>query len=363
MKIINAGTKTTTISLGNTFNSSSESELLELFRSSAYGNFHNFIFDFSNTGQIESSNPAVLVKLHAAARKLQGRLYAFGLKQSFVELFRLTGLYQGFCICATIQQIIEASNIKDRGVISQIQGHLGKAGDSTPSNLNCWSPYIDTLQVPTMPAGVINLNVNGRKTAGPIQGYGQLWEKTYKLHLTDVGLSPLQVIEIMKTNFTGFQPPQNRFYPSERGIKPGEIIIINASTPGGLVATGVLVLYADEHTFTFITPQGHPEAGWVTFTAYEENGSTMMQIQGLTRASDPIYEIAFRLTGSNLQQQIWIHVLDSLARHVGSKATAQFSKQCLDHSLQWSRFPNMLQNAQISSMVYTVSHPSHIFRK
>jgi hypothetical protein len=163
----------------------------------------------------------------------------------------------------------------------------------------------------------------------------------------------------MKTNFTGFQPPQNHFYPSERGIKPGEIIIINASTPGGLIATGVLVLYADEHTFTFITPKGHPEAGWVTFTAYEENGSTMMQIQGLARASDPIYEIAFRLAGSNLQQQIWTHVLESLALHVESKTTVQFSRQCLDHSLQWSRFANVFKNAQISSMVYAVSHPFH----
>jgi anti-anti-sigma regulatory factor len=363
MKFTKAGTKTTIISVDSGFNSSSENELLKLFRSSAYGIYNNFILDFSNTGQMESSSPGVLVKLHAAARKSQDRLYAFGLKQSFIELFRLTGLDQGFHICATIQEVIEATNIKDKGVVAQIQGHLGKAGDSAPANLSCWSPYLKKLQVPAMPAGVINLNIDGRKAAGPIQGFGQLWEKTYKLHLTDIALSPPQVIEIMKANFTGFQPPQNRFYPSEHGIKPGEIIIINASTPGGLIATGVLVLYADEHSFIFITPQGHPEAGWVTFTAYEENGSTMMQIQGLARASDLIYEAAFRLLGSNLQQQIWTHVLESLARHVESKATVQFSRQCLDYSLQWSRFSNIFQNAQISSMVYAISHPFRSSRK
>lgn len=357
MKATQAGQKTIIVSLDSNFNSSSENELLKLYYSSESGAFDNFILDFSNTEQIENTGINVLVKFHARARKPRKRLYAFGLKQAYIELFHLTSLDQGFSICTTIQEIIEAANIKDKGIIAQIQGHMGKAGESAPANLNCWSPYIKKLRVSGMPTGIINLNVGGRRAAGPIQGFGQLWEKTYKLHLIDVKLSPEQIIEIMKTNFPGFQPSQNRFYPSEKGIKPGEIILINASTPGGQIATGVLVLYADEHSFTFITPQGHPEAGWVTFTAFRENGSTMMQIQGLARASDPVYEVAFRLAGSSLQQQIWTHVLESLAKHVGSSAMVQFNKQCLDYLLQWSRLFNIFQNAQISSMLYAISHP------
>jgi hypothetical protein len=128
-------------------------------------------------------------------------------------------------------------------------------------------------------------------------------------------------------------------------------VLINASTPGGLVATGVLVLYAAKDTFTFITPEGHPEAGWVTFKSFEENGRVILQIQGLARASDPVYEIAFRIAGSTLQRQTWTYFLESFAKDAGSKAEVQFNAQCLDQSLQWSRFFNVFLNAQIASML------------
>jgi len=160
----------------------------------------------------------------------------------------------------------------------------------------------------------------------------------------------------VKRNFPKFQPPENKFFPSARGIEPGEIILINADTPGGLVATGVVVLYAGKDTFTFITPQGHPEAGWVTFKALKENGRVIFQIQGLARASDPVYEIAFRIAGSNLQRQIWTHVLESLAKYTGSSAKVQFNMQCLDNSLHVSNLFNVFQNAQISSMLHSFSN-------
>jgi hypothetical protein len=211
-----------------------------------------------------------------------------------------------------------------------------------------------------MPRGVVYLNMKGRHTSGPVQGFGPLWEKTYTLDLSDTKLPPDQVIDILKEHFAEFQPPQNRFYTTSAGIQPGEVIVINASTPGGLVATGVLVLYAGERTVTFITPQGHPEAGWVTFRSFMEGDRTIVQVQGLARASDPVYEIAFRLAGSGLQEQVWRYLLSSLAQFTGSSSQVQVSKRRIDDSLQWQNTANVLWNAQILSMLYTVTHP---FRK
>ena len=38
--------------------------------------------------------------------------------------------------------------------------------------------------------------------------------------------------------------------------------------PGGMkLSTGVMVLYADDESFTLMTPQGHMFAGWITFSA------------------------------------------------------------------------------------------------
>ena len=33
------------------------------------------------------------------------------------------------------------------------------------------------------------------------------------------------------------------------------------------LSTGVLVLYADDESFTLMTPQGHVFAGWITFSS------------------------------------------------------------------------------------------------
>jgi hypothetical protein len=124
------------------------------------------------------------------------------------------------------------------------------------------------------------------------------------------------------------------------------------------VYTGVMVLYADEESFTVMTAEGLPEAGWNTFSAYEdEDGTTVAQVQSLARASDPIYELGFRLFGSTEQEKIWIHVLGSLAARFGVSERVQLEKVCVDRNLQWSRIGNVWHNAGARSMVYTMGAP------
>jgi hypothetical protein len=184
-----------------------------------------------------------------------------------------------------------------------------------------------------------------------------LWQKTYRLSLTGTKITPNEAIDILKKNFTRFQPPENRFYLSAAGMEPGEVVLINSSTPGGPVYTGVVVLYADEQSFAFITPQGHPESGWVTFSAFDEHGNTVVQVQGLARANDPIYEIAFRLIGSKVQENIWRHLLTSMAQHVGVKAEVNVQKTRVDTKIQWLQAKNVWYNAQIRSMIYVLAAP------
>ena len=47
----------------------------------------------------------------------------------------------------------------------------------------------------------------------------------------------------------------------------------------------------NDESFSFMTPQGHMFAGMNTFSAETEDGVTVVQIQALIRASDPIYEV------------------------------------------------------------------------
>jgi len=281
-------------------------------------------------------------------------LLVAGLSKPYKGIFAVTGLDRGFHVCNSKSEAYKKTGVGDSATAKAIANNLSIKGNAKAIGADCWTAPVKKLKAGGIPGYPINLNVNGRRTAGPIQGFGQLWEKTYRVDLSDTKLSPTKLINIMKQNFSRFQPPENKFFPSKEGIKPGELILINAETPGGLVATGVLVLYAGKDTFTFITPEGHPEAGWVTFKAFEENKRVIFQIQGLARASDPVYEIAFRMAGSNLQRQIWTHVLESLAKYIGSSAKVQFNMQCLDNSLHVSNFYNVFQNAQILSIIHSI---------
>ena len=228
---------------------------------------------------------------------------------------------------------------------------------SLPRDAAFWAQSVDRLSVTDTPSGATNLNVDGRQTVGPLQGFGQLWQKTYRIRLEGATATAIEVVQVWKEHFPEFQPPSNRFYPSVAGVQPGEVVLINAMTPGGPVSTGVMVLYSDEEAFTLMTPEGHPESGWVTFSAYEEDGLTVAQVQSLARANDPIYEAAFHVIGSNLQEKIWKHVLTSLAAHFGVEQAVTLDKTCVDPKLQWSRMGNIRHNAQIRTLLYTLAAP------
>ncbi|MGO9736039.1 MAG: hypothetical protein ACLPVO_01230, partial [Desulfomonilaceae bacterium] len=98
-------------------------------------------------------------------------------------------------------------------------------------------------------------------------------------------------------------------------------------------------------------PQGHPEAGWVTFSAFKVDGATVVQVYGLTRSNDPIFEAAFHLVGSKIQIRIWTHVLKSLAAFLGVPPEITIDSKCVDKSVQWSHIGNVRHNSQIRTLL------------
>jgi hypothetical protein len=229
-------------------------------------------------------------------------------------------------------------------------------GNQAPRDAAHWA-HTSTLRVSQVPTGALNFNVEGRLAVGPLQGFGHLWQKTFRLPLLSVTLTPAEVMQIWKENFTRFQPPDNRFYPIGLGIEPGQIVLINATLSGMPLSTGVVVLYADEESFSLMTPQGHPESGWVTFSVSSEDNILIAQVQTMSRANDPVYELGFRLAGSKVQDRTWTHVLEALAAHMAVHEPVQISKICVDPRLQWSEFGNIRHNAAIHAMFYTLGTP------
>ncbi len=304
------------------------------------------ILNFAQVRNMNGLGASMLVKLSARARSNGQNLLAFGLGNDLRQIFKVTELDQAIQVHKSESDALFTAGVSP--------GHASVAGiraPDVPMNLENWARPVQELYVPNMPVEARNLNVNGRRAIGPVNGFGRLCQKVFRLHIQDPEISPEQTIVALKENFPGFQPSFNRFYPSPGGIRAGEIVLINSFTPGGPVSTGVMILYADERSFTFNTPQGHPECGFVSFSAHEGDGGTVVQILGLARAGDPVYETAFRLIGSKIQTRIWTHVLTSLAVHLGVPTHITFHQECVDKSLRWSQMGNVYYNAQIRTVV------------
>src|SRR5437667_12198376 len=228
-----------------------------------------------------------------------------------------------------------------------------------PRDAANWAKQASTFKVTYAPSGALNLNVDGRQGLSPLQGFGQMWQKTYRVHLEGINVQPTEVIRTWKENFPKFWPKGNNFYAPLTGIAPGEVALLNLSMAGGMaLSTGALVLYADDESFTLMTPQGHTFAGWITFSAYEEEDYTVAQAQVLLRSYDPIYEIGFRFFGaSRAEDTFWQQTLTSLAAYFGVEGQVQIQVRLVDPKVQWSEAKNIWHNSAIRTMLYTMTIP------
>jgi hypothetical protein len=115
-----------------------------------------------------------------------------------------------------------------------------------------------------------------------------------------------------------------------------------------------MVIYADDVSFSFMTPEGHMFAGMITFSAYEQDNSTVAQVQALIRANDPIYELSFCMGfGHKSEDVFWAETLTNLATHLGaSNPQPSQSNSLVDPRVQWSEWRNIWHNAGIRSGLY-----------
>ncbi len=243
----------------------------------------------------------------------------------------------------------------------------GEQTQLTPRDAANWAKHVTTLRLGEVPAEAINLNVTGKRVVGPLQGFGKLWQKTYRVELTGVQTTPAEVITTWKQAFGSFWPKSGRFYGPLTSIAPGDVALLNLDVGGGAkLSTGILVLYADDESFTFMTPQGHIFAGWITFSAAagERDGSTAAQVQVLIRANDPLYELGMPIVVERKEDRFWQQTVANLARHLGvAEPVVTPVRVCVDRRRQWSNARNIWHNAGVRTALYTLGAPLRALRR
>lgn len=196
--------------------------------------------------------------------------------------------------------------------------------------------------------------VDGRRVSGPVQGFGKLWQKTVRAPLTGIDVTPEQVVARWRERYGEYWPEGNEFRSPLAGVAPGEIALLSARTAGLTLSTGVLVLYADDTSFAFITPEGHPFAGLITFSAdRDQEGTTCAQVQLLLRAHDPMIEVGMALGGHRKEERLWLAAVGALVRSFGvTEPDVRLTSVCVDRRRQWRRIGNLRHDAALRALAH-----------
>ncbi|TMC36043.1 MAG: hypothetical protein E6J24_02915 [Chloroflexi bacterium] len=225
-----------------------------------------------------------------------------------------------------------------------------------------WAKPTKTLE-PNVIDGALNLNVRGRRLNPASGGFGPLYQKTFTVRV-GAAVTPQELIQVWKTRFGTFWPEGQKMFFPETGVAPGEIGVINATLLGTpTMASGVLVIYADDLSFTFMAPEGFAFTGPITFSSFTDDyGFTVAQVQELVRTSDPLWDLMMLtpVLGERMQNGIWRQTLRNLAAHFGIDATIGQRIVCVDGRRQWRNAKNIWYNAAIHSVM---SAPLRLLRR
>ena len=88
-----------------------------------------------------------------------------------------------------------------------------------PRDQESWARPVDRLTTTARTAG--QDTVTGKRVAGPVQGFGQMWQKTFAIRLPADEHPPEAVIAHWKERFPTFWPKGAKFYAPLAGIAPG----------------------------------------------------------------------------------------------------------------------------------------------
>ena len=146
------------------------------------------MLNFSDLSYMNSGGIGLLVTLLVRANRHSQRLMAFGLSDHYRQIFELTRLDEAVGIHDAEQAALSAAGATpSEDAMSDSDDTHARRHRRTPAPPRETPPTgprrSPGSSVSEVPEGAISINVVGKRLAGPIQGFGKMWQKTYQVGL------------------------------------------------------------------------------------------------------------------------------------------------------------------------------------
>src|ERR1700739_1450699 len=197
-----AFTQVYVIDLAGELTSSVEPVLLNAYEQASSDGARVVILNFSQLAYKNSSGTKLLVRLLTRSKAAGQRIYAVELSEQYRNIFLGTGLDEGIAVYASEADALQVAHelLDIPGAAQPVPPPAVAPAHPavTKRRTDSWAAPVESLNIGERPAGALALNVQGRPLFGPLQGFGQLWQKTYRIGLRNRALTAQEVIATWK---------------------------------------------------------------------------------------------------------------------------------------------------------------------
>ena len=151
------------------------------------------------------------------------------------------------------------------------------------------------------------------------KGSGPLLERDYQAIIEGAHCSPDEIMQTVRAEFPRFSPDTLAAFECREGFEwpldVGHEMKINIRGAG---VCHVRIVHTDEQSVTLRTLDGHPEAGRITFGAFnDEQGRLIFRIRSRARSSSKAQYVGYIFMGREMQTQVWLTFIKRIAEQCG----------------------------------------------
>jgi hypothetical protein len=158
----------------------------------------------------------------------------------------------------------------------------------------------------------------------PDDGHGPLFHRVYRTRIRQTALAPADVIArvaadpdlVAPTEFASFQ----KVHGEHGEMRVGDEYVVHMAGPWD---GPVRVVERTPTCFRLATLEGHLEAGQIRFSAREEDGKVVFEIESWARSAGPMVHLLYdRLRmAKEVQLHMWTSMLQRIADMSGGRVT------------------------------------------